>query len=92
MIVVRAELVTEGRFCNLYAASGAVYHFQCNCYAVKLCPQGGGFLAQGVIVRERCGSGIAFFAVQSAAARSVDSCVILLASICTIQSQMVISI
>ena len=34
---------------------------------VEFCPQGGSFFTQGVVVRERCDSGIAFFAVQSAA-------------------------
>ena len=62
-----AELVTERRFCSVYAAASAVYHFQCDRYPVELCPQGGSFFTQGVIVRERCDSGIAFFAVQSAA-------------------------
>ena len=49
------------------AAAGAVDHFRCDRYPVELCPQGGSFFTQGVIVRERCDSGIAFFAVQSAA-------------------------
>lgn len=62
-----AELVTERRFCSVYAAAGAVYHFRRDRYPVELRPPGGGFLPQGVIVRERCDSGIAFFAVQSAA-------------------------
>ena len=50
------------------AAAGAVDHFRQNRYPVERCPQGGGFFTQGVVVRERCDSGLAFFAVQSAAA------------------------
>ena len=50
------------------AAAGAVDHFRQNRYLVELCPQGGGFFMRGVIVRERCDSGIAGFAVQPAAA------------------------
>lgn len=63
-----AELVAEGRFCALYAAASAAYHFRCDRYPVELCPQGGSFFAQGVVVCYRCDSGIAFFAVQPAAA------------------------
>ena len=63
-----AELVTERRFCSVYAAAGAVDHFRRDRHAVELCPQGGSFFTQGVVVCERCDSGIAFFAVQSAAA------------------------
>ena len=63
-----AKLVTEGRFCALYAAAGAVDHFRRDRDPVELCPQGGSFFAQGIIVRERCDSGITFFAIQSAAA------------------------
>ena len=50
------------------AAAGTVYHFRRDRYPVELCPQGGGFLPQGVAVCNRCDSGITFFAVQSAAA------------------------
>ena len=66
-IMYGAELVAEGRFCALYAAAGAVYHFRCDRYLVELCPQGGSFFTQGVVVCNRCDSGIAFIAVQSAA-------------------------
>ena len=59
-----AELITEGRFCTLYAAADAVYHFRRNRYHIEFCLQGGGFLAQGIVVCERCDTGIAFFAVQ----------------------------
>ena len=50
------------------AAAGAVYHFRRDRYPIERCPQDGGFFTQGVVVRERCDSGITFFAVQSAAA------------------------
>ena len=63
-----AELVAEGRFCALYVAAGAVNHFRRDRYPVKLCPQGGGFLAQSVVVCNRCDAGVAGFAVQSTAA------------------------
>jgi len=66
-----AEFVAERRFCALYAAAGAVYHFRRYRYAVQLCPQGSGFLAQGIVVRERCYSGVALFAVQPAAANKL---------------------
>ena len=62
-----AEFVTEERFCARYTAAGAVDHFRCDRYPVEPCPQNGSFFTQGVIVRERCDSGIAGFAVQSAA-------------------------
>lgn len=63
-VMYGAELITEGRFCTLYAAADAVYHFRRNRYHIEFCPQGGGFLAQGIVVCERCDTGIAFFAVQ----------------------------
>lgn len=63
-----AELVTERRFCSVYAASGAVDHVRRDCYPVELCPQGGSFFTQGVVVCERCDSGVAGFTVQPAAA------------------------
>ena len=63
-----AELVAEERFGALYAASGAVDHVRRDRYPVKLCPKRGGFLAQSIIVCNRCDSGITFFAVQPAAA------------------------
>ena len=64
----RTALVAERRLGSVYAAAGAVDHLQGDRHPVELCPQGGSLLPQGVIVRERCDSGIAFFAVQSAAA------------------------
>ena len=70
-VMYGAELVAEGRFCALYAAAGAVYHFRRYHYAVQLCPQGGGFFAQGVVVCKRCYSGVALFAVQPAAANQL---------------------
>ena len=63
-----AELVAEGRFCALYAAASAVYHFRYDRYPVELCPQGGSFFAQGVVVCYRCDSGVAGFTVQPAVA------------------------
>ena len=45
-----AELVAEGRFGALYAASGAVDHVRRDRYPVELCPKRGGFLAQSVIL------------------------------------------
>ena len=63
-----AELVAEGRFGALYAASGAVDHVRRDRYPVELCPKRGGFLAQSVVVCYRCDSGVAGLAVQSAAA------------------------
>ena len=63
-----AELVTEGRFCSVYAASGAVGHVRRDCYSVELRPPGDGFLPQNVVVCNRCNSGVAVFAVQTAAA------------------------
>ena len=66
-----AKLVTERRFCALYAAAGTVDHFRRDRDPVELSPQGGSFFAQGIIVRERCDSGITFFAVQSAAANQL---------------------
>ena len=49
-------------------AAGAVYHFRRDRYPIELCPQGGSFFTQGVVVCNRCDSGITFFAIQSAAA------------------------
>lgn len=63
-----AELVAKGRFGAINAASGAVDHVRQDRYPVALCPQGGGFFPQGVVVCDCCDSGIAFFAAQSAAA------------------------
>ena len=67
-VMHRAELVAERCFGALYATARAVDHLRCDRYAVELRPQRGGFLAQGIVVRDRCDSGIAGFAVQSAAA------------------------
>lgn len=50
------------------AAAGAVNHFRRDRYPVELCPQGSGFFTQGIVVCNRCDSGIAFFAIQPAAA------------------------
>ena len=63
-----AELVTERLFCSVYAASGAVGHVRRDCYSVELRPPGDGFLPQSVVVCNRCNSGVAGFAVQTAAA------------------------
>ena len=67
-VMYGAELVAEGRFYALYAAACAVYHFRCDRYPVELCPQRSGFLAQSVVICYCCDSGVAFFAIQSAAA------------------------
>lgn len=67
-VMYRAELVAERRFFALYAAGGAVYHFRGDRYPVELCPQSGGFLTQGVVVRDGRDPGVALFAVQPAAA------------------------
>lgn len=67
-VMYGAELVAERCFGVLYATARAVDHLRCDRYAVELRPQRGGFLAQGIVVRDRCDSGIAGFAVQSAAA------------------------
>ena len=64
----RTELVAERRLRALGAAAGAVDHLRGDRHPVELRPQRGGLLPQGGIVRERCDSGIAFFAVQPAAA------------------------
>ena len=45
-----AELVAEGRFGALYAASGAVDHVRRDRYPVEFRPKRGGFLAQSVVV------------------------------------------
>ena len=63
-----AELVAEGRFCAFHSAADAVDHLRRDRNPVELCPQFSGFLTQGVVVCKRCDSGIAGFAVQSAAA------------------------
>ena len=62
-----AELVTERRFCSVYAASGTVDHVRRDCYPVELRPPGDGFLPQSVVICNRCNSGVAGFTVQSAA-------------------------
>ena len=49
-VMYGAELVAEGRFGALYAASGAVDHVRRDRYPVELCPKRGGFLAQSVIL------------------------------------------
>ena len=67
-VMHRAELIAEGRFCALYAAAGAVYHFRAYRYPVELRPQGSGLLTQGVVVRDSRNPGVALFAVQPAAA------------------------
>ena len=67
-VMYGAELVAERRFCALHSAAGAVDHFRRDRDPVELCPQFSGYLAQGVVVCKRCDSGIAGFAVQSAAA------------------------
>lgn len=64
----RTELVAERRLRALDATAGAVDHLRGDRHPVELCPQGGSFFAQGVVVCYRCDSGIAFFAVQPAAA------------------------
>ena len=66
-----AELITEGRFCTLYAAADAVYHFRRNRYHIEFCPQDSSFFTQGIVVCERYDTGIAFFAVQPAAANQL---------------------
>ena len=67
-VMYGTELVAERRFCALHSAAGAADHFRRNCYPIELRPQGSGFLAQDVVVCKRCNSGVAGFAVQSAAA------------------------
>ena len=67
-VMYGAKLVAERRFCSVYAAAGAVDHARRDCYPVELRPKRGGFLAQSVVVCNRCDSGVAGFAVQSAAA------------------------
>ena len=49
-VVDGAELVAEGGFSPFDSAAGAVDHFRCDGYSVELCPQGGGFFPQSVIV------------------------------------------
>ena len=49
-VVYRTELVAEGGFSPFDSAAGAVDHFRCDGHAVELCPQGGGFFPQSVIV------------------------------------------
>ena len=70
-IMYGAELITEGRFCTLYAAADAVYHFRRNRYHIEFCPQDSSFFTHGIVVCERCDTGIAFFAVQPAAANQL---------------------
>lgn len=62
------ELVAKWRFCAFHSAAGAVDHLRRDRYPVEFCPQFSGFLAQSVVVCKRRDSGIAGFAVQSAAA------------------------
>lgn len=62
-----AEFIRGGHFYTFQAAAGAVEHFWGDHYSVELRPQDGNFFAQAVIVWECCDSGIADFAVQSAA-------------------------
>ena len=63
-----AELVAERRLRAVYAAAGAVDHFRCDGYSVELRPKDSGFLPQSTAICKCCDSGIAGFAVQSAAA------------------------
>lgn len=67
-VMYGAELVAERRFYAFHAAAGAVDHVRGDCYPVELRPQGCGFLAQSIVVCERCDSGVTRFTVQSAAA------------------------
>ena len=67
-VMYGTKLVAEGRFGAFNSAAGAVNHFWCDHHPVELCPQGGGFLAQDVVVCKRCDAGVTGFAVQSAAA------------------------
>ena len=67
-VMYGTELVAERRFCALHSAAGAVDHFRRDRDPVELCPQFSGSLAQDVVICKRCDSGIAGFAVQSAAA------------------------
>ena len=64
-VVYGAEPVAERRFCTLHTAAGAIDHFRCDRYPIELCPQGGGFFAQSVVICNRCDSGVAGSAVQS---------------------------
>lgn len=66
-VMYGAELVAERRFCTFHSAAGAVDHFRCDRHLVEFRPQCSGFLAQDVAICKRCDSGVAGFAVQSAA-------------------------
>ena len=66
-VMHRAGLSQKG-VSHPLCGSRCSYHFRAYRYPVELCPQGGSFLAQGVVVRDSRDPGVALFAVQPAAA------------------------